>query len=181
MRLTVVIATLAAATVARAEPARVVLSTDLVDLARETFGGACDFRIAPHLAGRIALGYDNRTYFDTPRVATHIGGAQATVGARGFLGSPFRGPFVDAELQLRRYQTSAVSNYQPGDQTIEEYTDDWRALSPRLLVGFQHTFEVGLSVSAAAGVGYEWSTRADGLVHDNRAVAVGSLRTGIAF
>lgn len=169
------------ASTARAEPPRAVLSTNLLDLARQTLGAGLDYQVASHAAIHGELGYDTRSYFDNDQLYDYRGGLQAALAARAFLGAPYNGPFVDAEVHWRAFGTAEICNTNPTDPVISMCEDGWHAWSPRLRVGWQVTLDSGLSLTAAVGAGYEWVSRDDGQAHDTSVLFVGALRVGFAF
>jgi len=187
MKLAIALATLIVASAAYAEPPHAdpphtVLSTDLIDLAQEIFGVGIDHQVAPHVALHGAVGYDNRAFFDSDKLWDYRGDYRVAAGLRLAFTSPNDGPFVDAELQLRWFSTREVCNYEFGDRDIFMCDDDWRAWSPRLLVGWQVTLFSKLSAAAAVGAGFEVNRRNDRAdATYQTTVLVGSLRVGYAF
>jgi hypothetical protein len=177
----VLVALACAAPAASADPPRVVLSTDAVEIARETYALALDYRVSEHVALRGDLGYDSRRYFDSDKVWDYKGGMKGAFGVLAFLAAPYEGVFADVELRVRNFETTDICNTNLNDRVINHCNDGWTAWSPQLGVGWQTTFHVGLSLAASVGVGYEFTNRDDGLTEYSGAVYLGEIRVGYAF
>lgn len=166
--------------VASADSPALFVSTNVLDLPRQTFVLALDFRLTEHVTLRGELGYDARKYYDTDMLWDYKGGAKGAFGVRGFLRAPYEGAFADLDLEVRTFATTDICNTNNGaDPYGGTCRDEWSALSPRLRVGWQHTLASGLSFAAAVGIAYEWVAR--DLISYTDVLFVSEIRVGYAF
>lgn len=112
------------------------------------------------------------TYYDIVDSDTH--GFQLGLSAPIYFRRAYQGVFLEPGVMIRSLSHGA-----------ESYTDDTFEVGPEILLGWHWTWDSGLNVAIAAGLGRNLSspddTNGDGYANDDPVFVDGYLRFGYAF
>jgi hypothetical protein len=132
------------------------VSTNPVGWILGLYGASVSYAVHPNIALRADVNYFRPVESDER-------GFELGVGAPIYLRRVYQGPFLEPGVIVRQLENS--------------YGDASTVFGPQVLVGWHWTWDSGLNVAAAVGVGRDWSTSAE----YEKLFANGYLRFGYAF
>lgn len=136
---------------------RTIISTNPVGWILGSYGVSLSHGLHDHVALRGDINYLSN-YLDE-----HTTGLEVGIGAPIYFRRTYQGVFLEPGIISRRYESRG--------ETMET------AAGPQMLVGWHWTWDSGLNVAFAGGIGRNWSTEDE----YEKIFANGYLRFGYAF
>jgi hypothetical protein len=164
---------------------RTIISTDPLGWIIGMYGISGSYAIDDHIAIRGELDYISPPSDSGGATETIV---EADVGLPIYFRRTYQGAFLEPGLVMRHTETtSPVYNSSSGGYTSGTTTDSTDAFGPQVLVGWHWTWESGLNIAVAAGVGrnlnYKQTYDQYGYASNSGDpyIANGYLRFGYAF
>jgi hypothetical protein len=149
---------------------KTIISTNPLGWIYGAYGVSVSHALNDHIAVRGDVNYLSNFLDDD------VTGLEVGVGAPIYFRRTYQGVFLEPGLISRRLSQSCGGCSSSGGDTMETAT----TFGPQMLIGWHWTWDSGLNVAVAGGVGRNWSS-SDSALGEEKLFGNGYLRFGYAF